>query len=139
MTALIVAEYVIDCSALVDALTGKSATAKTIRQRTRKAQLHAPHVIDAEVGSVLRRQVRANMVTEEAARGYLSALQHTVQERYPHTPFITAAWQLRGNVGFYDALYVALAARLELPLLTIDNKLTNTPNGLPCRVEHIGL
>lgn len=130
-------EYVIDCSALVDALSGKTAAADAVRQRTRGARLHAPHLIDAEVGSVLRRHVRADLVAEDAARGYLRALGHTVHERYPHHQFTATAWQLRDNIGFYDALYVTLAARLELPLLTTDTKLTNTPIELPCHVERI--
>jgi predicted nucleic acid-binding protein len=35
---------------------------------------------------------------------------------------------------FYDALYAALAARLDIPLLTSDERLSRAP-GLPCRVE----
>ena len=46
----------------------------------------------------------------------------------------TAAWALRDNVTYYDALYVALAARLGYPLLTADARLARAP-GLPCAVE----
>jgi len=35
---------------------------------------------------------------------------------------------------YYDALYVALAARLGFPLLTADARLAHAP-GLPCAVE----
>lgn len=45
-----------------------------------------------------------------------------------------AAWGLRDNLTFSDALYVALAANLELPLLTADVKLAKAPD-LPCAVE----
>ena len=41
---------------------------------------------------------------------------------------------LRDNVTYYDALYVALAARLGYPLLTADARLARAP-GLPCAVE----
>jgi predicted nucleic acid-binding protein len=30
---------------------------------------------------------------------------------------------LRHNVSFYDGLYIALAERLDVPLLTLDNRL----------------
>ena len=60
----------------------------------------------------------------------------SVGERYPHGPLATAAWALRDNVTYYDALYVALAARLGYPLLTADARLARAP-GLPCAVELI--
>jgi predicted nucleic acid-binding protein len=34
----------------------------------------------------------------------------------------------------YDAAYVVLAGRLDLPLMTADQRLAQTPN-LPCAVE----
>lgn len=128
-------EYVVDCSALVDALIGIDDTANEVRQRVSRARLHGPHLIDAEVGQVLRGKVRAGEVSADAAQGYLRGVRNVVAERYPHGPLTDRAWHLRGNVSFYDALYVALATRLELPLLTTDHKLANTPTGLPCRVE----
>jgi predicted nucleic acid-binding protein len=58
-----------------------------------------------------------------------------VDQRYPHTGSLAdAAWELRDNVTFYDALYVALAAALDVPLLTADARLARAP-GLPCQVE----
>ena len=59
-----------------------------------------------------------------------------IAARYPHTAFVKAAWSLRNNVTYYDALYVALAARLGVPLLTADKRLANAP-GLPCAIEVI--
>ena len=49
-------------------------------------------------------------------------------------PSRAGAWALRDNVTYYDALYVALAARLGYPLLTADARLARAP-GLPCAVE----
>lgn len=50
-----------------------------------------------------------------------------VSDRYPHGPMTEAAWGLRENLSYYDALYVALAARLDLPLLTADKRLAAAP------------
>lgn len=49
-----------------------------------------------------------------------------------------AAWELRDNLSFSDALYVALAQALDLSLLTADAKLARTPK-LPCAVEPVAL
>jgi predicted nucleic acid-binding protein len=69
--------------------------------------------------------------TAEAA---LYALDSVVSARYPHGVLATAAWRLRHDLSYYDALYVALASRLGYPLLTADARLANAP-GLPCAVE----
>jgi predicted nucleic acid-binding protein len=65
------------------------------------------------------------------------ALPALVAERYPHGLLSRAAWRLRDNPTYYDALYVALAARLDVPLLTADARLARIP-GLPCTVEVVG-
>ncbi|CKL94749.1 Conserved protein of uncharacterised function with PIN domain [Mycobacterium tuberculosis] len=52
-----------------------------------------------------------------------------------HSPrLIEYTWQLRHNVTFYDALYVALATALDVPLLTGDSRLAAAP-GLPCEIK----
>ncbi|WP_188112784.1 hypothetical protein [Mycobacterium simiae] len=48
-------DYVIDASALVLALVGKNAAADALRMQLPAMRRHAPHLIDAEVGNVLRR------------------------------------------------------------------------------------
>ncbi len=58
-----------------------------------------------------------------------------VDTRYPHRgPLAEAAWALRGSITFYDALYAALAATLDLPLWTTNRRLVSAP-GLQCRIE----
>jgi len=42
-------------------------------------------------------------------------------------------WELRENVKAYDATYVALAERLDLPLVTCDERLAKA-NGVRCDV-----
>ena len=45
-----------------------------------------------------------------------------------------AAWRLRANLSFYDAMYVALAQALAIPLITADARLSRAP-ALPCVIE----
>jgi predicted nucleic acid-binding protein len=44
------------------------------------------------------------------------------------------AWRMRHSVGGADALYVALAERLDIPLITCDKRLANS-NGHKARIE----
>lgn len=129
-------DHVLDASTVIEALTSKSNDAAALRARLTDATCHAPHLLDAEIGSVLRKQVRRGDISAAQAHGLLHAAHALIRDRYPHGPLLDAAWQLRDNLTFYDALYVALAARLKLSLLTADRRLANAP-GLPCTIDLI--
>jgi predicted nucleic acid-binding protein len=130
-----VSEYVVDAAAAVDALAGKGAGGTALRMRLTQSICHAPHLLDAEVGHVLRRALRYGEIAEAEALTALQALPDLIDNRYPHAPqLIEHAWGLRHNVTFYDGLYVALARLLDVPLLTGDMRLANTP-GIACRIE----
>lgn len=125
-------DYVVDAAAAVSALARKDVVGIAAHKRIAEAICHAPHLLDAEVGHVLRRGERAGEISAEAARTALRALPEMIDYRYPHTGRLAdRAWELRHTVTFYDGLYVALAAALDLPLLTADVKLSKAP-GLSC-------
>jgi predicted nucleic acid-binding protein len=130
-----VTDYVIDASALVLALTGKTAVGDALRERVPRMRRHAPHLIDAEIGNVLRRHERAGRISAGEAFTALRAARVLINNRYPHAgPLSELAWTLLGNLTFYDGLYVALAVLLDVPLLTADARLSRAPD-LPCTVE----
>lgn len=127
-------EYVVDASAAVSALGRKDAVGLAAHKRIAEATCHAPHLLDAEVGHVLRRGERAGEISEPTARTAMLALPEMIEHRYPHTGRLAMlAWDLRGTMTFSDALYVALAAVLDVPLLTADVRLSKAP-GRFCQV-----
>lgn len=84
---------------------------------------------------MLRKRVRAGDITAAEALTALRAARMIIDIRYPHTGVLAEhAWELRDNFSFYDALYVSLATRLELPLVTGDKRLCKAP-GITCDVE----
>ncbi|HEV7806626.1 MAG TPA: type II toxin-antitoxin system VapC family toxin [Solirubrobacteraceae bacterium] len=129
---------VLDASVLVEYLVGLER-----RQAVRThiladaGALWAPHLVDAEVGHVLRRAVDRGYVTPAAAGEALVDLARFPLRRAAHVGLLERAWQLRDNVSFYDALYVALAERLDEPLLTLDARLATAP-GVSAEVLVIG-
>lgn len=130
-------DCVLDASALALAVAGKSEPGSAVRTRLAGVRRHAPHLIDAEVGNVLRRHEREGLLSAEEAIHGLRAAAVLVDHRYPHTEALgRLAWTLRHNLSFYDALYVALAASLRLPLVTADVRLSAAPR-LPCTIELI--
>ncbi len=47
--------------------------------------------------------------------------------RHAHDVLLPRMWELRANLGAYDATYVALAEALDVPLLTLDARLAAAP------------
>lgn len=85
--------------------------------------LWVPHLIDAEVGQALRREVAAGRLDEDRADAALLDLMRMPLRRIDHLSLISRTWELRQNLSFYDGLYVALAEALEVPLVTLDRRL----------------
>jgi predicted nucleic acid-binding protein len=128
-------DCVLDASALVLATSAKTDEASALRTRLGKLRVHAPHLVDAEVGNVLRRHEHAGLLTAEEAVQAMRAARVLVAHRYAHVGQVgELAWTLRHNLSYYDALYVALAAGLDAPLITADTRLSRAPE-LPCTVE----
>jgi predicted nucleic acid-binding protein len=126
---------VLDASALVYAIRATVPSAAGLRRRLVEEPSHAPHLIDAEVGNVLRRHVLAGEISPSDAKTLLDDGATLVDMRHETSEALrAAAWRLRDNLSFYDALYVALAQAMDLPLLTVDAKLMRAPK-LPCVVE----
>jgi predicted nucleic acid-binding protein len=123
---------VIDASVLVNALLVNGSA----RSRLAAESLQAPELIDAEVLSVLRRLVLAGKLQDGAALQALTVAHQLGLRRYVSRALWRRAWELRLNLSAYDALYVALAEQLQVPLLTADARLARAP-GLRCCVELI--
>ena len=98
--------------------------------------LHAPHLLDVEVVSVLRRFVRDGSLDEEEAQAAIGDLLALDLERHSHEALLERAWDLRANVTTYDAVYVALAEALDATLLTCDSRLARAPRA-KTRIELI--
>ena len=82
---------VLDASVAATALVEVTPQAERLRHRLAQIVTHAPHLIDVEVGSVLRRRTSAGHIAADVAAGALRGLGLLVGERYPHGPLATAA------------------------------------------------
>ncbi len=123
---------VVDASALVDALLVNGAA----RSRLGVESLQAPELIDAELLAVLRRLVLAGKLQDGDALQALTISHQLGLRRHASRTLWRRAWELRLNLSAYDALYVALAEELQVPLLTADARLARA-SGLRCCVELI--
>lgn len=94
------------------------------------AALLVPGHFDAEVLSALRGLVRGGRLTREGGAGFLGALRAAPLSRVPVHELLDAAWPIAEAVSGYDALYVALARREDVPLVTADARLARGAAGL---------
>jgi predicted nucleic acid-binding protein len=126
---------VVDASVLVEALLHTpSSEAVKARIFDVREVLHAPHVIDLEIGQVFRRFVAAGDMAPERGRLALADLAAMPMIRHAHGLLMSRVWELRGNLSAYDAAYVALAEALAAPLVTRDRRLAAAP-GHRARIE----
>jgi predicted nucleic acid-binding protein len=118
---------VVDASALTELILGRTAGEVVGEHLARhRFALHAPHLVDVEVLSALRRLVASGEATAERAGEAIADLHDLPIERYGHDILVSRIWQLRENFSAYDASYVALAEGLadeRVPLLTADARL----------------
>jgi predicted nucleic acid-binding protein len=131
---------VIDASAAIEWVLqtpkGAEIEARIFRKRAESPRLHAPHLLDVEVAQVLRRHMAKGLVSEARGQTALDDFLQIPLLRYPHDVLLPRVWELRKNLTAYDAVYVALAEALEMPLVTCDANLARAP-GHRARVDVI--
>ena len=126
---------VVDASVLANALADDSRDG--LRARTRllnEDRLVAPELIDVEVASVFRRRWLAGDLDDDRLAHAVEDLALIGIDRMPMRQLVARALQLRRNVTPYDAMYIALAERLQCPFLTADHRLALAP-GPQCQIE----
>ena len=125
---------VVDASALVDYLTLARMNRPLDERLTASSNFHAPHLIDVEVAHALQQLTRRREIGADRAADARLDLAALPLRRYPHGPLVERAWELRHNVSAYDAMYIALAELLDVPLVTCDAPLARAA-GVRAQIE----
>ena len=120
---------VLDASTAVQALLNDGQARLLVAAES----LHAPHLVDAEVLSALRRLVGAGTLTADDGARCVNTWSGIGVIRYAAGPLLERIWELRQTISAYDAMYVALAEQLDCALVTADARLSGAP-GLRCAV-----
>lgn len=128
---------VVDASAITELLL-QTALGTRVEQRLYRKDddLHAPHLLDVEVLSALRRLVHSGEILPERAAEAIQDLVLLRVVRHAHLDLATRAWELRQNFTVYDAMYLALAESLDATVITCDGPFGAAP-GHPVRIEVI--
>ena len=128
---------VLDASAAVDLLLDTPKRGRRVADQllAHDGDVHAPHLLDAEVGQVLRRFVLSRQIPRRRAHLAVERLRELTVTRYPHLPLLPRAMELLPNFTVDDGLYVALAEALEASLVTGDGPLARAAGRLISVVE----
>jgi len=118
---------VVDASALVDWLLATPGRAQEISRRLRDGgRAHTLDLGHVEAVSAIRRLTGGEGIDRERARAMVWVLMRAPFRRHPATPLLGRVWELRDSHSAYDAAHLALAERLEVPLLTSDHRLARS-------------
>lgn len=89
---------VVDASVLVNALADDDADGDLTRSRLlADPDLHAPSLVDLEVLSVLRRQLRLGRLDDRRAGLAVTDLRMLALTRYPPLDLVSPVWALPGH------------------------------------------
>jgi predicted nucleic acid-binding protein len=125
---------IVDASVLAPALADDTSSGDTARARLRGETLAAPHIIDLEVTSVIRRQLLTGALNVRRSELAIADLVALPLRRLEHRRLLDRCWELRQNLTVYDASYVALAELFGVILVTGDARLARAP-GVRCPIE----
>lgn len=114
---------VLDASAAVELLLAQGSAPAVARTLEAQSEVHVPEHFHVEAISGLRRLHMHGGLSEQRAQQALKALARLRTLRYPVLALTEEVWALRDRLTVYDAAYLALAARLDAKLLTIDRGL----------------
>ncbi|MGE4425293.1 MAG: type II toxin-antitoxin system VapC family toxin [Solirubrobacteraceae bacterium] len=117
---------VLDAGAAVELLLDRPR-GRVVRRRlgAHVGDVHAPHLIDLEVASTVRRLVAGGHIAAHRAKVALQHVGALPLDRHQHVPLLPRIWDLRHVCTPYDAGYLALAEVLggaSVDLVTTDGR-----------------
>lgn len=115
-------EVVLDATVLTDLLVG-GENAVVIRERLTNHALHAPAHIDADVVEALELMASQGLLSASDVERALRRLEAAPITRHELASLAKGAWLRRDAVPVDSAFYVELAERLQIRLVTLDERL----------------
>jgi predicted nucleic acid-binding protein len=96
-------------------------------------EMHVPDFFFLEFDNVVCKWIRRNLVSPQQGKNIRAAIRQIPFTIHLWSGLSEAAFDLAGDTkrSLYDCLYLALASKLDLPLVTADQKLYEALRGWP--------
>ena len=126
---------IVDASVIAHALVSPEDIGNLSRQLLdQSSQIISPDCLYSEVMAALRKMWLRKAISDEVFLEAVNDLKLIRIYTVDTAELLGRAYELRHNVGAYDAMYVALAEVLQCPLVTTDVRLANAA-GVRCEIE----
>ena len=119
----------------------KEANSDAARRIVDRAQLLAPDLLWAELGSLLWRRHRLGELSASDARGMLRTLRGVPVRSYALFPLLPLALEIALTIGHsvYDCVYLALANQEDCRVVSADRRLQSAVASGPLAQSVMGL
>ena len=99
----------------------------------------APDLLFAETANVVWKKVRLGQLESGQGTRLVRDLEKMAVETIPSRALANEAYALAGAIGrsVYDAMYLALAVRLDTKMITADERLASALARLPLTASHV--
>jgi predicted nucleic acid-binding protein len=136
-----VSTLVVDASVVLKWFVPEIHSEAAHRLLSARHQFLAPDLLFPEIGNAIWKKVRRGELTPEDGRTLVADLASVAVETVSTRGLMSEAHALAVTTGVtvYDAMYLALAVRLETALITADDKLRRTVAAHPMTAAHVRL
>ncbi len=131
--------FVVDASVVIKWFIPEIHSDAARRLLEQDHQYFAPDLLFAETANVIWKKVRTSQLSPVQGAQLIADLAAIAVETVPCRPLAHDAYSLATAMGrtVYDALYLALAVRLETQMITADERLANALATFPSVAPHI--
>lgn len=130
---------VIDASVVIKWFVPEIHSEAARRLLTQSHDFVAPDLLFAEAANTIWKKAQRRELTPEAARQLVADIGRIAVDTIPSRALVEDAHALAISTRctVYDALYVALAARLDSSLVTADRRLVAALTAFPMVTAHV--
>jgi predicted nucleic acid-binding protein len=136
-----VSAFVVDASVVLKWFVPEIHSEAARRLLSAEHEFMSPDLLFPEIGNVIWKKVRRGELTADEGEKLTADVSRVAVETVATRGLMVDAHALAITTGLtvYDAMYLALAVRLETALITADEKLARTVAAHPMTAPHVRL
>ena len=119
---------VLDASAVLELLLQRDRAEEVERRILKARKICAPDLLGLEVAIVLHRLSSTGRLSPQRAADAFQDFRDLDITFYRDHHYLDKAWELRSDLTIPEGIYLALAKRLSIPLLTLDPRFAQKAN-----------